>query len=40
MMETIGTEIRTFHSLRELYDTIEEEIDQYKSIADEYSQWL
>ncbi|MBX5326230.1 MAG: hypothetical protein ACQXXH_03985 [Candidatus Bathyarchaeia archaeon] len=40
MMETIGTEIRTFYSLRELYDTIEEEIDQYKSIADEYSQWL
>lgn len=39
-METIGTEIRTFYSLRELHETLEEEINQYKALLDEYSQWL
>jgi len=39
-METIGTEVRTFYSLRELHDSLKEEIDQYKTMADEYSQWL
>lgn len=40
MLEGLATEIRSFHSLRDLRESIEEEIDQYESVADEYSQWL
>jgi hypothetical protein len=39
-MESLGTEIRSFYSLRELREAIEEEIKQYDSIVEEYSQWL
>lgn len=39
-MANIVTEIRSFYSIKEINDALEEEIDQYKSLADEYSQWL
>lgn len=39
-MEGLGTEVRTFYSLRELRETIAEEIQQYKAVVEEYSQWL
>lgn len=39
-MENMGTEIRTFYSLSELRETLEEEINQYRAIVDEYNQWL
>lgn len=39
-MESLGTEVRTFYSLRELREAIEDEIKQYNAIAEEYSQWL
>lgn len=34
------TEIRSFYSLRDLRESIEEEIHQYEAVVDEYSQWL
>jgi hypothetical protein len=34
------TEIRSFYSIKEINEALEEEIEQYKSVADEYSQWL
>ncbi len=36
----ITTEIRSFYSIKEIEETLNEEIMQYKSVADEYSQWL
>lgn len=39
-MGNVATEIRSFYSIKEISETLEEEIEQYKSIADEYSQWL
>jgi archaellum component FlaC len=39
-LESLSTEIRSFYSLRDLRESIEEEIDQYEAVADEYSQWL
>ena len=39
-MGNVVTEIRSFYSIKEIRETLEEEIEQYKSIADEYSQWL
>jgi len=39
-LDNIGTEIRSFYSIREINETLEEEIAQYKAVADEYSQWL
>ncbi|MDH5447690.1 MAG: hypothetical protein OEY24_02800 [Candidatus Bathyarchaeota archaeon] len=36
----IVTEIRSFYSIKEINEALEEEIEQYKSVADEYSQWL
>lgn len=39
-MESLGTEVRTFYSLRELREVIEEEIKQYNAMVEEYSQWL
>jgi hypothetical protein len=38
--ESLATEIRSFYSLRDLKESIEEEIRQYEAVADEYSQWL
>jgi uncharacterized protein (UPF0335 family) len=39
-MESLGTEVRSFYSLIEIRETLEEEINQYKAIVEEYSQWL
>ncbi len=39
-MGNIVTEIRSFHSIKEMNEALEEDIEQYKSMADEYSQWL
>jgi macrodomain Ter protein organizer (MatP/YcbG family) len=40
LLEGLATEIRSFYSLRDLRESIEEEIAQYEAVADEYSQWL
>jgi hypothetical protein len=40
MSENLVTEIRSFYSLKELSEIIDEEIEQYESLMDEYSQWL
>jgi len=40
MLESLATEIRSFYSLRDLRESIEKEIEQYKAVGDEYSQWL
>ncbi|MEM2984777.1 MAG: hypothetical protein QXL24_06110 [Candidatus Jordarchaeaceae archaeon] len=34
------TEIRTFHSVREIREMVEEEIIHYKALLEDYSQWL
>jgi hypothetical protein len=34
------TEIRTFYSLREIREGVEMEINQYKVLLEDYSQWL
>jgi len=34
------TEIRTFYSLKEIRQSIEQEINQYKMLLEDYSQWL
>lgn len=34
------TEIRTFYSLKEIREKIEEETSQYKLLLEDYSQWL
>ena len=34
------TEIRTFYSLKEIRESIEQEISQYKLLLEDYSQWL
>ena len=39
-MEGLGTEVRSFYSLQDLQETLEEEIDHYKTIVEEYNQWL
>jgi len=39
-LESLATEIRSYYSLRELRESIEKEIEQYKAVGDEYSQWL
>ena len=36
----MGTEIRTFYSLKEMNDSVSDEIDQYRALAEDYSQWL
>jgi len=36
----VVTEIRSFYSIKEINEALEEEIEQYKAIAEEYSQWL
>lgn len=40
MFDNLTTEIRSFYSLRDLRYSIEEQISHYKTLADEYSQWL
>ncbi|MEM3765506.1 MAG: hypothetical protein QXU46_00585 [Candidatus Bathyarchaeia archaeon] len=39
-MDGVATEIRTFYSAREIRETVEAEINQYKTLLDDYSQWL
>ena len=39
-LREITTEISSFYSIREINDALEECIQQYKSIVEEYSQWL
>ncbi len=39
-MVNVVTEIRSFYSIKEINEALEEEIEEYKSVADEYSQWL
>ena len=39
-MEKMGTEIRTFTSLKELTEFLTSLINQYKGLYDDYSQWL
>jgi len=39
-MGTIVTEIRSFYSIKEINESLEEDIEQYKAVAEEYSQWL
>jgi len=34
------TEIRTFYSLKEIHDSVEAEISQYRILLEDYSQWL
>jgi hypothetical protein len=34
------TEIRTFYSLKEIRESVETQINQYKSLLEDYSQWL
>jgi len=34
------TEIRTFYSLKEIRQSIEQEINQHKMLLEDYSQWL
>ncbi len=36
----VVTEIRSFYSVKEINEALEDEIEQYKAVADEYSQWL
>ena len=36
----VVTEIRSFYSIKEINDVLEESIEQHKSVAEEYSQWL
>jgi len=40
LLECLATEIRSFYTLRDLRETIEKGIEQYKAVNDEYSQWL
>ncbi|MEM3785735.1 MAG: hypothetical protein QW667_08385 [Candidatus Bathyarchaeia archaeon] len=39
-MDGVTTEIRTFYSAREIREVVEAEINQYKTLLDDYSQWL
>ncbi len=39
-MESVGTEIRSYYSIKEISVVVEEEINNCKSVTDEYSQWL
>lgn len=36
----LGTEIRTFSTLKELSDYLVDHLDQYKMLYEDYSQWL
>jgi hypothetical protein len=40
MLENLTTEIRSFYSLQDLRESIDEEISKCKTVVDEYSQWL
>jgi hypothetical protein len=40
VLDGLTTEIRTFYSLKEIRETIEAQISQYKMLLEDYSQWL
>jgi len=40
MLDSLTTEIRSFYSLQDLRENVEENIAQCKALAEEYSQWL
>lgn len=40
MLDSLTTEIRSFYSLQDLRESVEERIVQFKTLVDEYSQWL
>lgn len=40
MLEYSTTEIRSFYSLQDLRESVEEKIAQFKTLGEEYSQWL
>jgi len=39
-LEGFLTEIRTFYSLKEIRESVESEINQYRMLLEDYSQWL
>jgi len=39
-MEDVVTEIRSFHTLKEIREKLNESITQYKALVEDYSQWL
>jgi len=39
-LENLATEIRSFYSLKELRENLEEAIGQYKALVADYSEWL
>lgn len=39
-MEDVVTEIRSFHTLKEIREKLNESITQYKTLVEDYSQWL
>ncbi len=39
-LNRFSTEIRTFYSLKEIQESIEEEISRYKMLLEDYSEWL
>jgi hypothetical protein len=36
----MGTEIRTFRSMKEMSDSLADQIAQYKNLSEDYSEWL
>jgi len=36
----VGTEIRTFTTLKEINDYLTDQLDQYRALYEDYSQWL
>jgi hypothetical protein len=40
MLEYLTTEIRSFYSLHDLRENVEEKVVQFKALGEEYSQWL
>ena len=36
----MGTEIRTFRSMKEMSDSLADHIAQYKNLSEDYSEWL
>jgi len=36
----MGTEIRTFYTIKEMSDAISDQTAQYKALAEDYSEWL
>lgn len=39
-LESLVTEVRSFYSLRELDESVDASVGQYRTMKDDYSQWL